>query len=372
MPSKLNSLDSLVLCKIVRILPPKTGAAFASIDKNSRNVLREEIKTIRLAVRLQRFWRFRRVCHSTRNILSSFLETTALTPGDLRAMSFDALCLHLRKSAQVIKPFRRLLMRINSVAHRILSDQELEGAFQAPERHNVRFFLGAYMISCHPDNTIDPAHPLAASLWVAARDFIQCFDKVVAKLSSARGSFQGFPREMMLEFMHACSLYIHVFGAWKEEDAHALVRRIYAALLTLAEARMAVLVNDPSPGDHLLAEIDAQTLRLREKLINMGEGRVLEVYDRFTEDLAGQVMFVTLNPELVEPDVVNPEEDQDDELLSNDDELNGGGRDDNEELNPEDEELSPEDDDEEELNPEDDEEEELSPEDAALVALLFA
>jgi hypothetical protein len=377
LPSNLNSLDSLVLCQIVRLLPVKTGVSLSRVGKHTFEVLREEIKSICQAQRLQRFWRYRSVHHSTRNILSGFLETAALSPADMRSMSFEALCLHLRNSAQVIKPFRRLLVRISSVSHQMLSDQDMRGAFEISERRNARFFLATFMIVYHPNNAIDPAHPLAASLRAAAADFIRCFEKVVAQLSSAHGSFQSFPRAVMLEFMHACASYIHVFTAWKEEDARTIVDRIYAALRALAEARLSVIVNEGAgPGDRLLLEIDVQIRRLREKLVNMAQMQALEEFDRYSEDLSGQAMFAVINPTFARPDVVNPEEgDSDAEVFSDNAELNPEDHDSNE-LNPEDEEdlgsdddeLSPEDHNSNELNPEDEPEDlgsdddELSPE----------
>ncbi len=134
------------------------------------------------------------------------------------------------------------------------------------------------MISYFPDKVFDAVDSaLERSLIDVSSRLSNIFHRI-ARCIVESGSISKVPRELTRAFIPTLFEYFDCFKSWKVQDELKLEKRIIRALIALEDSILLTRREDPG-NTQILADLNAQIVRLRERLLSIRGKKVLDDYD---------------------------------------------------------------------------------------------
>jgi hypothetical protein len=173
----------------------------------------------------------------------------------------------------VLTPFERTFRRIICICDRLHTPRGVQNVGIVV---NNRRLLAAYMITYYPNHVFETVHgQREQDVIAAAREFIECFDSILAHVSSGDMSPHSIPADKSSVFQGLTSRYLQTFEAWRDPDNQLLVDRIQRALLALVHAKNHT---DETEDPHLLTVLDEQIQRLEDKMVELAGAEALALF----------------------------------------------------------------------------------------------
>lgn len=308
-----------LLWSVSLFLPERSARALCMASKSFSSLLQKDVNERFAAERIQRFWKFVKVNRTTKIICSDF-DLLGLNVENVRRIPFEQFVPTFGKKYPPQLAKRVLVRIINSSK----AFHQVQG-IALGVRFSARTFVVAFMICAYPNQVFEEYNVREHTLAIAAGELVSSFEDFLRDVKSF-GSIQMIPgvSEKLYSLVSKLVTYEAAFVAWKGPDARKLCTRIANALDAMCAASVELHSRPFGPDvAATLAQIEVQTLRLRNKMRDISGQIALDNYDNSRMDMVTVAIVRALDID-GKYDLMS-EEEMDERTMEIFDAIHGGG-----------------------------------------------